>query len=101
MTQQIEALRLAKELDAYHTAAHHKQAAAELRRLHEVNTALLEALKAILEDMASQHGTDYDYAKARAVIEREACANVCEEQEELRGHTSFDCAAAIRARSNT
>ena len=33
--------------------------------------------------------------------EREACAKVCEEQEELRGHTPFDCAAAIRARSNT
>ena len=31
--------------------------------------------------------------------EREACANVCEEQEELRGHTPFDCAAAIRARN--
>ena len=30
--------------------------------------------------------------------EREACAKVCEEQEELRGHTPFDCAAAIRAR---
>jgi predicted P-loop ATPase len=32
--------------------------------------------------------------------EREACAKVCEEQEELRGHTPFDCAAAIRARGN-
>lgn len=31
--------------------------------------------------------------------ERMACAKVCEEQEELRGHTPFDCAAAIRARS--
>ena len=30
--------------------------------------------------------------------EREACANVCEEQEELRGHTPFDCAVAIRKR---
>ncbi len=30
--------------------------------------------------------------------EREACAKVCEEQEELRGHTPFDCATAIRAR---
>jgi hypothetical protein len=29
---------------------------------------LLEALKAILEDMDSEHGTDYDYAKARAAI---------------------------------
>jgi hypothetical protein len=33
MTQQTEAQRLVRELDAYHTAPHHKQAAAELRRL--------------------------------------------------------------------
>ena len=33
--------------------------------------------------------------------EREACAKVCEEQEELRGHTPFDCAAAIRERGLT
>jgi hypothetical protein len=32
-TEQTEAQRLADELDAYHTAPHHKQAAAELRRL--------------------------------------------------------------------
>jgi hypothetical protein len=32
--------------------------------------------------------------------ERELCAKVCEEQEELKGHTPFDCAAAIRARGN-
>jgi hypothetical protein len=31
--KQSEAMRLANELDAYHTAPHHKQAAAELRRL--------------------------------------------------------------------
>ena len=29
---------------------------------------LLEALKSILEDMDSEHGTDYDYAKARAAM---------------------------------
>jgi hypothetical protein len=49
MTQQPEALRLAKELDAYHTAAHHKQAVAELRRLHEANQAMLGVLKLIVE----------------------------------------------------
>ena len=38
-------------------------------------------------------------AAAAKAEEREACASVCEEQEELRGHTPFDCAAAIRARS--
>lgn len=42
---QPEALRLAKELDAYHTRALHKEAAAELRRLHNVNQELLAALK--------------------------------------------------------
>jgi hypothetical protein len=32
-------MRLANELDAYHTAPHHKQAAAELRRLSEALAA--------------------------------------------------------------
>jgi hypothetical protein len=36
--------------------------------LHLANAELLEALKSILEDMDSEHGTDYDYAKARAAI---------------------------------
>lgn len=39
-TTQPEALRLAAELDAYHTRACHKQSAAELRRLHARVTAL-------------------------------------------------------------
>jgi hypothetical protein len=37
--KQSEAMRLANELDAYHTARHHKQAAAELRRLSEALAA--------------------------------------------------------------
>jgi hypothetical protein len=37
--KQSEAMRLANELDAYHTAPHHKQAAAELRRLSEALAA--------------------------------------------------------------
>ena len=40
MTQQPEALRLADELDAYHTRSCHKEAAEELRRLHEENQKL-------------------------------------------------------------
>ena len=44
MNRQPEALRLADDLDAYHTRSEHKEAAAELRRLHNVNTELLEAL---------------------------------------------------------
>ncbi len=45
MADQERALRLAQELDAYHTMACHKQAATELRRLHALNGELLEALK--------------------------------------------------------
>ena len=51
MNTRSYALRLAQELDAFPTAPHHKQAAAELRRLLAVETqrdALLEALKAML-----------------------------------------------------
>jgi hypothetical protein len=40
MADQERALRLAQELDAYHTMACHKQAAAELRRLHAENERL-------------------------------------------------------------
>lgn len=40
MTQKSNALRLADELDAYHTRSCHKEAAAELRRLHEENRKL-------------------------------------------------------------
>ena len=39
-----EALRLADELDAYHTRSCHKEAAAELRRLHAENASLAAAL---------------------------------------------------------
>jgi hypothetical protein len=39
--------------------------------------------------------------KQLILAEREACAKVCEEQEELRGAPTWHCAAAIRARGNT
>ena len=58
------ALWLAQVLDAYSTAPHHKQAAAELRRLHTENEALLEALKNI-ERSTYDAGTA---ALARAAI---------------------------------
>ena len=65
-----EALRLAQELDAYHTRSCHKEAAAELRRLHAVNAELLEALRTALD--ASWNGPMPDYARdeARAAIAR-------------------------------
>jgi hypothetical protein len=47
MTTQPEALRLAEVLEAWTLGkpTHHREAAAELRRLHAVNQELLEALK--------------------------------------------------------
>ena len=39
--------------------------------------------------------------EAGAVAEREACAAICEQEEELRDHTPFDCALRIRARGTT
>ena len=47
--KQPEALRLADWLEASFSEGD-KQAAAELRRLHEVNAELVEALKAALSD---------------------------------------------------
>ncbi len=70
MAEKTEAQRLAAELDAYHTAPHHKAAAAELRRQEAVNAQLLEALNAMLTHM----GMDEDdwnkptFDQARAAI---------------------------------
>ena len=47
MKTQTEALRLADALGKYRTPPEAAQAAAELRRLHEVNQELLAALKDI------------------------------------------------------
>ena len=41
------------------------------------------------------------FANLVAAQEREACAAICEEEEELRDHTPFDCALRIRARGTT
>lgn len=38
------------------------------------------------------------FAALVAAAEREACAVICEEEEELRDHTPFDAALRIRAR---
>lgn len=38
------------------------------------------------------------WGKACAESEREACAAICEEEEELRDHTPFDAALRIKAR---
>ena len=57
MTQQPEALRLADRLDLYATGDAHQQdieqAAAELRRLHEENKALLSVLSDVAYGLES------------------------------------------------
>ncbi len=53
MTEQPVALRLADELDAYHTRSCHKEAAAELRRLHEENRKLKTVMVAAAEEISA------------------------------------------------
>ncbi len=69
MTKQPEALRLAEhmEISVSHAAAVRKKAAAELRRLHEVNAELVEALELILPPSGTYDGIVW-IAKARAAI---------------------------------
>ena len=71
MSEQPEALRLAKWLDAMPSSGYalSNQAATELRRLHEVNQELLEALK--LAD-ALLWGANMD----AAVVERKVKAAI-------------------------
>lgn len=67
--KQPEALRLAESLEEpdYCTLLQMRQAAAELRRLHEVNAELVEALKDIIADPETQLSKE-DWAKANAAI---------------------------------
>jgi len=41
------------------------------------------------------------FAELVAAAEREACAAICEEEEEFRDHTPFDAVLRIRTRGNT
>ncbi len=72
MNKQAEAQRLAAELDAYHTAPHHKAAAAaELRRLESVNAQMLEALRDMvntLTDGPDESDIARVFSVARAAI---------------------------------
>ena len=56
------------------------------------NQAMNEAVK------NGENFTRYRFATLVAKHEREACAKVCEEEEELRDHTPLDAALRIRAR---
>ena len=62
MTTQPEALRLAEKMESYSLrsgyAWHCHKAAAELRRLHEANQAMLEALKWMVANDDTNEG-DY------------------------------------------
>ena len=71
MTTQPEALRLADKLSpaGTHSLAWCKEAANELWLMHEVNTELLESLKATAEALAHCMGDDYaPVVEARAAI---------------------------------
>ena len=66
--KQPEALRLADDLETLRmNTATNDQAAAELRRLHAVNQALLEALQSIL-DMCNEDSHARDYASRQTEI---------------------------------
>ena len=66
--KQPEALRLADNLETLRmNTATNDQAAAELRRLHAVNQALLEALQSIL-DMCNEDSHARDYASRQTEI---------------------------------
>ena len=67
MTTHPEALALADILDRSVLQAH-ADAAAELRRLHEVNQELLAALKALVEADAPDYIKSSIWEQARAAI---------------------------------
>ena len=75
MSEQPEALRLAKIIEHYNAGVmsqkiceDYLKAAAELRRLHEVNQELLEALKELVEVSAHLNACQGTVEQARAAI---------------------------------
>ena len=66
--KQPEALRLAEHLERFRSFPDDQAAAAELRRLHEVNQELLEALQSVLDNCLDSEGLCAAHAKARAAI---------------------------------
>ena len=67
-TQQPEALKLAGNLEALHGHKLSAKAATELRRLHESNTELLEALQTVLSESHDGPLHDDYRRQARAAI---------------------------------
>jgi hypothetical protein len=79
MSEQPKALQLAEKMESYQLGSgyawHCHKAAAELRRLHEVNAELLEALKDVMERFVDRHEIDEVADDARAAIAKaEGCA---------------------------
>jgi hypothetical protein len=72
MTQQSEAQRLADELDAYHTAPHHKEAAAELRRLEGESERKSDAIQRLWKERDDLRAVARSLLKALKVARREA-----------------------------
>ncbi len=69
MSAQPEALRLAEWLDHHGEKSSHADASAELRRLHEINQDLLEALQTIVSTERDRHGYHPAWTdQARAAI---------------------------------
>ena len=68
MTTQPNALRLADKMSSYSLSSgyawHCHKAAAELRRLHEVNQELLEVLKEILDGEGKSFRNIWEQARA-------------------------------------
>jgi hypothetical protein len=55
----------------------------------------------VIDGYSSGNDDLFAFANLVAAAERESCAAICEEEEELRDHTPFDCALRIRARGTT
>ena len=69
MSDKPEALRLAEHLERFRSFPDDQDAAAELRRLHEVNHELLEALQKIAGNTYDEWTNGADAARiARAAI---------------------------------
>jgi len=72
MNTQPEALRLADELDSTCPYFNAKQAAAELRRLHEVNQMLVEALEITVPYLPAKTATLSEVEDAIAKAKEQA-----------------------------
>ena len=72
MNTQPEALRLADALEDTDGAQDHDQAAAELRRLHEVNQMLVEALEITVPYLPAKTATLSEVEDALAKAKEQA-----------------------------